>query len=107
MTAYVSVTAGERKNVLRVPNAALSYKPRRDQEESGPRPPARDRGTQVYLLDDRGDLKPVPVETGLTDNAVTEITSGDLKPGDRVVTRETRPKQDAGGSGGGFRFRMM
>jgi multidrug efflux pump subunit AcrA (membrane-fusion protein) len=37
-----------------------------------------------------GKLKPVPVETGITDNALTEIVSGDLKPGDRVVTRDRR-----------------
>ena len=108
MTAYVSVTAGERKHVLRVPNAALSFKPRRDEEEeSGPRPPAKDRRTQVYVLDDRSQLRPVPVETGITDNALTEITGGDLKPGDRVVTREVRPKPETSSSSGGFRMRML
>ena len=107
MTAYVSVSAAERKDVLRVPNAALSFQPRRDDEEEGkPRPPARERKIQVHVLDDQGKLKPVPVETGITDNALTEIVRGDLKPGDRVVTRETR-KRDAGAAGGGFRMRMM
>lgn len=107
MTAYVSVNAAERKNVLRVPNAALSFQPRRDdEEEDKPRPPAKERKTQVHVLDERGKLKPVPVETGITDNALTEILSGDLKPGERVVTRDAR-KRDAGGSGSGFRMRMM
>jgi HlyD family secretion protein len=107
MTAYVSVTAGERKDVLRVPNAALSFQPRRDdEEERGPRPPARERKTQVYLLAADGRVRPAAVETGLTDNALTEIVSGDLKPGDRVVTREIRPKTEAGG-GSGFRMRML
>lgn len=107
MTAYVSVTTGERKNVLRVPNAALSFQPRRDdEEERGPRPPARERKTQVYVLDAQGKLKPIPVETGLTDNALTEITGGDLQPGDRVVTRDAR-KREAGGSSSNFRMRMM
>lgn len=107
MTAYVSVNAAERKNVLRVPNAALSFQPRRDdEEEDKPRPPAKERKTQVHVLDERGKLKPVPVETGITDNALTEIVSGDLKPGERVVTRDAR-KRDAGGSGSGFRMRMM
>lgn len=107
MTAYVSVTTGERKNVLRVPNAALSFQPRRDdEEERGPRPPARERKTQVYVLDAQGKLKPTPVETGLTDNALTEIISGDLKPGDRVVTRDAR-KREASGSSSNFRMRMM
>ncbi len=107
MTAYVSVNAAERKNVLRVPNAALSFQPRRDdEEEDKPRPPAKERKTQVHVLDERGKLKPVPVETGITDNALTEIVSGDLEPGERVVTRDAR-KRDAGGSGSGFRMRMM
>ncbi len=107
MTAYVSVTTGERKNVLRVPNAALSFQPRRDdEEERGPRPPARERKTQVYVLDAQGKLKPIPVETGLTDNALTEITGGDLQPGDQVVTRDAR-KREASGSSSNFRMRMM
>ena len=107
MTAYVSVTTGERKNVLRVPNAALSFQPRRDdEEERGPRPPARERKTQVYVLDAQGKLKPIPVETGLTDNALTEITGGDLQPGDQVVTRDAR-KRGASGSSSNFRMRMM
>lgn len=107
MTAYVSVNTAGRKNVLRAPNAALSFQPRRsDDENSGPRPPAKDRKTQVHVLDERGQLKPVPVETGLTDNTLTEIISGDLKPGDRVVTRETGGKRDSGAGGGNFRFRM-
>ncbi|MFO1423665.1 MAG: efflux RND transporter periplasmic adaptor subunit [Candidatus Competibacteraceae bacterium] len=108
MTAYVSITAGERKNVLRAPNAALSFQPRRDdEEERGSRLPARERKTQVYRLDADGKLQPVAVETGLTDNALTEIVGGDLKPGDRVVTREIRPKAEASSSGGGFRMRML
>ena len=108
MTAYVSITAGERKDVLRVPNAALSFQPRRaDEEERGPRPPARERKLQVYLLDADGKLRTAAVETGLTDNALTEIVSGDLKAGDRVVTHEIRSKSEASSSGSGFRMRML
>ncbi len=107
MTANVGVNAAERKNVLRAPNAALSFQPRRaDDEDGGPRPPAKDRKTQVYILDDQGNLKPIPVETGVTDNTLTEIIGGELKPGDRVVTREIGRKRDTAGAGGNFRFRM-
>lgn len=107
MTAYVSITAGTRHAVLRVANAALSFQPRRDDgEERGPRPPAKERRTQVHVLDSAGELRPVAVETGLTDNAVTEIISGELKPGDRVVIREVRARSDAA-AGGNFRLRMM
>lgn len=107
MTAYVSVNTAEIKAVLRVPNAALSFQPRRDDDEgSGPRPPAKDRKTQVYLLDNEGNIKPVPVETGATDNTLTEIVSGALKPGDRVVTREIGRRRGTGAGSGNFRFRM-
>ena len=99
MTAYVSVTIGERKNVLRVPNAALSFQPRRDNDsERSSRPSAKDRKTQVYRLDDQGKLKPVVVEVGVTDNTLTEIIGSDLKPGDEVVTRERRRRNKEGSS---------
>ena len=35
-----------------------------------------------------GQIKPVAVNLGITDNRNTEIVSGDLKAGDRVVTGE-------------------
>ncbi|MBZ4192994.1 MAG: efflux RND transporter periplasmic adaptor subunit [Candidatus Contendobacter sp.] len=110
MTAYVSVTISARENVLRVPNAALSFQPRRDSDdERSSRPPAKDRKTQVYRLNAQGKLEPVSVETGVTDNTLTEIMSGDLKPGDKVVTREKRKRnkgESGGSSSGSARFRM-
>lgn len=111
MTAYVSVTIGERKNVLRVPNAALSFQPRRDNDsERSSRPSAKDRKTQVYRLDNQGKLKPIAVEVGATDNTMTEIIGGDLKPGDEVVTRERRKrnKEESSSDSGsrGPRMRM-
>jgi HlyD family secretion protein len=41
----------------------------------------------VYVLDG-GEVRPVSVQLGITDNRNTEIVSGDLKAGDRVVTGE-------------------
>jgi HlyD family secretion protein len=39
----------------------------------------------VWVVD--GDfLRAVPVETGLSDSTNTELVSGDLKPGDKLVT---------------------
>ena len=46
----------------------------------------------IYVLDGDG-IRPVSVQLGITDNRNTEITGGDLKAGDRVVTGEN------GGSG--------
>lgn len=102
MTAYVLITVSERKDVLRIPNTALSFRPRED-EESGGRPSSRAAGTQVYVLEQNDTLRPVPVKTGITDNTVTQVIDGGLQPGDRVVTRETGERKDTGN----FRIRVM
>ena len=39
----------------------------------------------VYMVDGK-QLKPVSVQLGITDNRNTEVTGGDLKPGDKVVS---------------------
>lgn len=102
MTAHVSIRVAERRDVLRVPNAALSFRPK---DTDGDEPAAKAiRGTRVHLLD--GDrLRAVAVRTGVTDGNHTEIVEGDLEAGDQVVVREIAPKKD--GAEKTFRFRMM
>ena len=102
MTAHVSIRVAERRDVLRVPNAALSFRPRdRDDEEAAAKPV---RGTRIYRLD--GDSpRAIAVRTGITDGNHTEIVEGDIAAGDQVVVRETVPKKDAAEKT--FRFRMM
>ena len=41
----------------------------------------------VYVLVD-GEIKPVSVQIGITDNRNTEVVSGELNVGDRVVVGE-------------------
>jgi HlyD family secretion protein len=126
MTAYVSIAVAHRKDVLTVPNAALRFRPPADaaaretpkevtgdsngRNNGSPRPPGsgrkRDGGSgTVYVLAD-GKLKAVPVGVGITDNRVTEITGGELKAGDRVVTGENLPATEPA-SGSGPRLRMF
>lgn len=40
----------------------------------------------MWILRADGRLERVPVRVGITDGSVTEIVSGDLKEGDKVVT---------------------
>jgi len=111
MTAYVNIGVQKRSDVLLVPNAALRFKPADAVEkkaEAEAKPPAggapasgdagkgpgerkgkkRDgQNGMVYVLAN-GELRPVSVQLGITDNRNTEILSGDLKAGDRVVTGE-------------------
>jgi len=112
MTAYVNIGVQTRENVLLVPNAALRFKPAEAADkkpENGQKPTAtapgagpdgaakgpgdkkgRKRDSQsgtVYVLADEA-IKPVSVQIGITDNRNTEIVSGELKVGDRLVTGE-------------------
>lgn len=100
MTAYVNIAVARRDDVLMVPNSALRFKPSVTDEKpvdkaeaNGSRASGEGRGKgrkrdnnsgTVYVIDGK-DLKPVNVQIGITDNRNTEITGGDLKPGDRVV----------------------
>ena len=90
MTATVKITAAKAEGVLRVPNAALRFKPPRellagagevdDKAAKGPRKP------KVFVRDADGKhVHSIPVETGIADESFTEIKGGALKEGDEVV----------------------
>jgi len=109
MTAYVSLAVAERRDVLLVPNAALRFKPidakkqpnnqdvnkkHGDSEKSG-----RSSFTgRVYVLKN-GQLVPVTVKLGITDNRNTEIVSGELKAGDQLVTGDALATGNAPAAG--------
>jgi HlyD family secretion protein len=93
MTATVSIITGEAKDVLKVPNAALRFKPA---VSSGPSGKSADNALLkqtagkkipfVWVLGAKGKLTQVLIQTGITGNIYTEVVSGDLKEGDRIVT---------------------
>ena len=85
MTADAQIVTDERNKVIRVPNAALHYIP------SGVRKVASE--PQVWIV--RSNLPTaIPVVVGLDDNSFTQIVSGDLKPGDQVITAEQNAASD-------------
>jgi HlyD family secretion protein len=100
MTAYVSITLSEVKDVLRVPAAALRFTPPQEQG-SGIRRLLSGGGNMrmrpssvkitptgsstIYLLKD-GELKLTQVKTGATDDTYIEISGDDIAEGDTVVT---------------------
>ena len=51
------------------------------------RPPAR-----VYKLNDKNELVPMEIRTGVASNQFTEMISGDVKPGDELVIRDLQDK---------------
>ena len=122
MTAQVSFVAAQRDDVVRIPSAALRFKPPKDEKEDKkkdekkktdaaktPDAPKTDaakldasqqnagvggrRGIgTVYKLDEKNELVPVQIRTGISSNQHTELISGAIKPGDELVTRDLLDK---------------
>ena len=125
MTANVSFRTAEAKDVLRVANAALRFKPpqawldaakaAREKAGSGAGPAAggngnggeRQRDPSIKRVwkkpADGGDPVPVPVRVGVTDGAVSQITplrEGMLAEGDQLVTGVSGGAAAASGQSG-------
>ncbi|MEO8126372.1 MAG: efflux RND transporter periplasmic adaptor subunit [Bryobacteraceae bacterium] len=79
MTASVTATVAEQKDVLAVPNTALRFRP-----EGVTATPSRGGSGTVYRVNGE-TLEPVKIRLGLTDGMSTQIVSGGLKEGDRIA----------------------
>lgn len=121
MTADVTIQVDTARDVLRVPNAALRFKPETEEGEEqgqaarqsggGAARQGRQRqpGQAVYVLDkggkdEKGELREVRIRTGITDGRFTQVTSvlsGELNPGDEVVTGLATVKVEQSGAPGG------
>lgn len=118
MTAQVSFVANQRADVLRIPNAALRFRPVKDEkaekkddkkksaavkteaaktdaaktETVAPVDRTKRPPSRVYKLDANGELLTVEVRTGVASNQHTEIISGEIKAGDELVIRDLQDK---------------
>jgi HlyD family secretion protein len=128
MTATADIITSERKNVVVIPNAALRYTPAsagsgkpggiagalsigppRRRSQSAPRTTTVRRGAaqQVYVLGTDGKPSAVSITTGDSDGSSTEVLSGALRPGMKVITGELAGSDNAtsGSTGNGSRRR--
>jgi HlyD family secretion protein len=94
LTTNLKFEIDRRSGVVLVPNAALRWQPRpeqvvpegRDVLERGS-PAAPDRGW-VWVAE-KGLVRPVAVDVGLSDGLTTEVARGDLHEGEPVVVGES------------------
>ncbi len=110
MTAYVTIPVATARDVVKVSNAALRYKPPMDSEtvralyakygveadEASPRPSS----AVVWKKLADGHLEPVRIGLGITDHSFTEVTAGKLEPGDDVVTTSVPARTPPAGAQG-------
>jgi HlyD family secretion protein len=110
MTATAVITVQELQDAVLIPNAALRFTLPADGTEQPrrrgafgmifPRPPMgqrrsnveRNEGARVWVLRD-GEPEAVAVKTGASDGKFTELKSGDIQPGERVVIDAVSVKQ--------------
>jgi HlyD family secretion protein len=99
MTATVTFVYAQRADVLRVPNAALRFKPDRATlallEREAPREPSATDERVLWLLRD-GRAEPVRVRVGISDGVSTEVLAGDVHAGDRAVVEANGDAKPAG-----------
>ncbi|HEY2336832.1 MAG TPA: efflux RND transporter periplasmic adaptor subunit [Burkholderiales bacterium] len=81
MAAKVSITLDSRASALKLPNAALRFRPASDPD-----------GGRVWMFLE-GELVPVEVRLGISDGAFTEIVAGPLAAGDEVVVGAAQAAQ--------------
>ena len=94
MTATATITTGQRKQALRVPNLAFRFTPPATESEGGgmfSRPGSRSRegspasANTLWILENDQPQR-VLVRTGYTDGRYTEILGDELSEGDQVLT---------------------
>jgi len=88
MTANVSIIVSVKKDVLKMPNAALRFKP----SEKGAQTSEK-KGPGVWISE-KGQLRRISVSTGISDGSYTEVVSGDLRDGQEIII-ESRAKTNA------------
>jgi len=79
MTANVSIIISLRKDVLKIPNAALRFI-----LVEMSKPSVQQKGAGVWILE-QGKPERVPVSTGISDGSYTELVSGKISAGQEVI----------------------
>ncbi len=93
MTADVRLTTAQKKSALLVPNAALTWLPEASQVTPSSRGQFYElealrkdsRVKRVVWVEEKGYVRPVVINVGLSDGQATEVVDGELKEGAGVV----------------------
>lgn len=107
MTAHVKISVAERKDVLRIPNAALRFKPDSGEEEGEKKTRGQKRGDgpTVYRLGPDNRPAPIKLKLGIGDGVNTEVIEGELKAGDALVLKDMAANKEKKKSS--FQLRMF
>lgn len=106
MTASISIISAHREDALKIPLAALRFRPQFSRSNGGSGEPdqrrlglygagesGEDGHRQVWVRTNDRRLTPVPVRIGISDDTHAELRDGSLQEGDEVVIG-IRPRSD-------------
>jgi HlyD family secretion protein len=121
MTAYVTIPVATAAGVVKVPNAALRFKPPMEPDEvraiyakhgidltnandnaDAPKRESLLEKAVVWKLTGENNVEPVEISLGITDHTFTEVLkvlAGSLQAGDEVATTAITPQSTAPGQG--------
>ncbi len=89
MTANVSIILSTKKDVLRIPNAALRFSPA-DKDKGR----VQQKGPGVWVIKNKKPER-MPVSLGISDGNYTELVSGGIKEGQEVIVESLiKPKEN-------------
>jgi HlyD family secretion protein len=96
MTANVTILTDRIENALKLPNAALRFKPPEallaaGRDATTANKPHGGNWAVAYVAEKNSTLRAVPVKIGITDGNFTEIQQGDLQEGQQVSTGVSTP----------------
>ena len=112
MTANVTIETARKENVLKLPSAALRFKPKgakgtkdaADAREkpagAEPRKMKKEIVQKVYLLGAENKPVAVQVKTGISNDGQVEVVEGTLKENDEVIVEQIASQKKSGGMGG-------
>jgi HlyD family secretion protein len=112
MTANVSIETARKENVLKIPSAALRFKPKgakvaKDAKAAQEKPTGTDPrkikkgGEQkVFILSEDNKPVAVPIKTGISNDGQVELLEGNLKENDEVIVEQISSQKKSGGTSG-------
>ncbi len=113
MTANVTVMIAHREGVLKVPNAALRFRPESAKKESGKSGPQQKTGERakpaegdqgrpgrLWIVSPEGKPTAIPITLGITDGTFSEVIAGNLREGSQVIVEQTSGKTSSARNSG-------
>lgn len=99
MTANVFIIISNKKDILRIPNAALRFRPSEGKKSNGQGRKPPEKGPAVWIVENDKPER-IQIKTGINDGSYTELVSGDINDGQELIVESlSKSKGQSGYTG--------